>query len=181
MNIKLETKRLFLRPITKNDAQDFFEMDSNPKVHIFLGNNPVTSIEQSKSKIKGVLQQYKDYGVGRLAMIKKDTGEFVGWSGLKFERELRKEFDYYDLGYRLKETFWGNGYATEAAIASLNYGFRDLNLEEICAAAHVNHIASNTILKKVGMEPSGTFEYDDDLCNWYTLKKNLYKQQNPFL
>jgi len=173
MNIKLETKRLYLRPINENDAQDFFEMDSNPNVHIFLGNNPVISIEQSKSKIAGVLQQYKDYGVGRLAMIKKDTEEFVGWSGLKFERELRHEFDYYDIGYRLKEEFWGHGYATEAAIASLNYGFDDLKLKEICAAADINHIASNTILKKIGMIPSGTFEYEGSLCNWYTLKNTL--------
>ncbi|MTE27755.1 GNAT family N-acetyltransferase [Winogradskyella ouciana] len=170
MNIKLETKRLILRPINENDAQNFYEMDSNPKVHIYLGNNPVTSIKQSKSKIEGVLQQYKDFGVGRLAMEKKDTGEFIGWSGLKFERELRKEFDYYDLGYRLKEKFWGNGYATEAAIASLDYGFNDLKLKEICAAADVNHIASNTILKKIGMQPSGTFEYEGDLCNWYILE-----------
>ncbi|WP_422105144.1 GNAT family N-acetyltransferase [Winogradskyella sp.] len=170
MNLKLETKRLFLRPIAKTDAQDFFDMDSNPKVHLFLGNNPVTSIAQSKSKIEEVLQQYKDYGVGRLAIIKKDSGEFVGWSGLKFERELRKTFDYYDLGYRLKEEFWGHGYATEAAIASLDYGFKDLKLKEICAAAQIDHIASNTILKKIGMQPSGTFEYEGDLCNWYTLK-----------
>lgn len=173
MNVKLETKRLILRPITLDDVEDFYEMDSNPKVHLFLGNNPVTSIKQSQSAIQGILQQYKDYGIGRLAMIKKDTGEFVGWSGLKFERELRKEFDYYDIGYRLKEEFWGNGYATEAAIASLNYGFNDLKLKEICAAADVNHIASNTILKKIGMKPSGTFEYEGDLCNWYTLKNNL--------
>ncbi|WP_430467822.1 GNAT family N-acetyltransferase [Winogradskyella ouciana] len=170
MNIKLETKRLILRPINENDAQNFYEMDSNPKVHIYLGNNPVTSIEQSKSKIEGILQQYKDYGVGRLAMERKDTGEFIGWSGLKSERELRKEFDYYDLGYRLKEEFWGNGYATEAAIASLDFGFNDLKLKEICAAADVNHIASNTILKKIGMQPSGTFEFEGDLCNWYILE-----------
>ncbi|MHA7843672.1 MAG: GNAT family N-acetyltransferase [Winogradskyella sp.] len=174
MNLKLETKRLYLRPINEGDDQDFFELDSNPKVHEFLGNNPVTSIEQSGDYIKSILQQYKDYGIGRLAMIKKDTGEFVGWSGLKFERVVRKEFDYYDLGYRLKEEFWGHGYATEAAIASLNYGFNDLKLKEICAAATSKHRASNTILKKIGFTPSGTFTYDNELCNWYVL-------QNPNL
>ena len=174
MNVNLETERLVLRPIEEGDAQDFFELDSNPKVHIYLGNNPVTSIDQSKAMIADILKQYEAYNIGRLAMIKKDTGEFIGWSGLKFERDLRKEFDYYDLGYRLKEEFWGNGYATEAALASLDYGFNDLKLEEICAAAEVDHIASNTILKKVGLIPSGTFTFEGHLCNWYTLKnKNL--------
>ncbi|APY09286.1 GNAT family N-acetyltransferase [Winogradskyella sp. J14-2] len=170
MNIKIESERLYLRPINEDDDQDFFELDSNPRVHEFLGNNPVTSIEESRAYIKSILQQYKDYGVGRLAMIKKDTGEFIGWCGLKFEREVRKGFDYYDLGYRLKERFWGHGYATEAAIASLSYGFNDLNLKEICAAAYTRHKVSNIILKKIGLKPSGTFTYDNELCNWYTLK-----------
>ncbi len=170
MNLKLETKRLYLRPINEDDDQDFFEMDSNPKVHEFLGNNPVTSIEQSRGYIKSILQQYKDNGVGRLAIIKKDTGEFVGWSGLKFEREVREEFDYYDLGYRLKEKFWGHGYATEAAIASLDYGFNNLKLKEICAAAYTKHTVSNIILKKIGLKPSGTFTFDNELCNWYVLE-----------
>ena len=169
INLKIETKRLYLRPINEDDDQDFFELDSNPKVHEFLGNNPVTSIEESRGYIKSILQQYKDYGIGRLAMIKKDTGEFIGWCGLKFEREVRKEFDYYDLGYRLKEEFWGHGYATEAAIASLNYGFNDLKLKEISAAAYARHTVSNIILKKIGLKPSGTFTFDNELCNWYTL------------
>jgi len=166
----IETKRLILRPITIADTQDFFELDSNPKVHLFLGNNPVKTIEQSEAMIANILQQYKTNGLGRLAIIEKSTNDFVGWAGLKLEEKLRKEFSYYDLGYRLKEQFWGKGYATEAAFASLEYGFNTLKLEEIGAAADVNHIASNTILKKVGMQPSGTFEYEGDLCNWYIIK-----------
>ncbi|WP_282044100.1 GNAT family N-acetyltransferase [Winogradskyella flava] len=169
----IETQRLILRSINLNDAQDFFEMDSNPNVHRYLGNNPVTSIEQSKAWIRDILEQYKNYSIGRLAMIKKDTGEFIGWSGLKFERELRQEFNYYDLGYRLKEDFWRKGYATEAALASLDYGFKDLKLKEICAAADVNNLASNYILQKIGMQSSGNFTYDNSLCNWYVLKNEL--------
>lgn len=168
MNIK--TKRLILRPITEADAKDFFELDSNPNVHKYLGNNPVRSIEQSKAMIKDILEQYKTYNIGRLAIILKDTKEFIGWSGLKYEQNLRKEFNYYDVGYRLKEQYWGNGYATEAALASLDYGFKDLKLKEIGAAAELDHIASNTILKKIGMLHTGTFTYSGDLINWYTIK-----------
>lgn len=169
MNIKIETKRLILRAITKADAQDFFELDSNPKVHEFLGNNPVKSIEECKTYIASIQEQYKIYGMGRIAVILKDTNEFIGWAGIKFEKNVREEFDYYDLGYRLKEQFWGKGYATEAALASLNYGFKDLKLKQICAAADVNHIASNTILKKIGMQYDGQFTFENDLCNWYIL------------
>ncbi|MBV7267800.1 GNAT family N-acetyltransferase [Winogradskyella luteola] len=174
MQTTLETKRLILRPVTMDDAQDLFEMDSNPKVHLYLGNNPIKSIDQSKAMIKDILSQYEKFRIGRFGVIEKITNEFLGWSGLKYERELRKEFNYYDLGYRLKEEFWGYGYATESAIASLEFGFKDLKLKEICAAADVDHIASNTILKKIGMQPSGTFTCEADSCNWYTLK-------NPYI
>jgi RimJ/RimL family protein N-acetyltransferase len=169
-NLKIDTPRLILRPVTIEDIDDFFELDSNPNVHKFLGNQPVKTKEQSKEMIESILKQYAEFGLGRLAIVKKDTGEFIGWSGIKYEQNVRKEFNYYDLGYRLKEKFWGKGYATEAALASLDYGFYNLKLKEICAAAETNHIASNTILKKIGMQPSGTFEFDEELCNWYRLR-----------
>jgi RimJ/RimL family protein N-acetyltransferase len=166
----IETKRLFLRPITEADIKDFFELDSNPNVHIYLGNKPVKTIEESEAMVANILEQYETNGIGRLAIIEKSTKKFIGWSGLKYEENLRKEFKYYDIGYRLKENFWGKGYATEAALASLNYGFKDLKLNEIGAAADVNHIASNTILKKTGMQRLGNFTFEGELCNWYNLK-----------
>lgn len=172
MNITFATPRLILRPVKLSDIDDFFDLDSNPNVHKFLGNNPVKTKAQSKEMITAILKQYADYGMGRLAIIKKDTNEFIGWSGIKYEQNVRQEFNYYDLGYRLKEQFWGKGYATEAALASLKYGFNTLKLKVICAAAEANHIASNTILKKIGMQPSGIFEFDNALCNWYIIKNS---------
>lgn len=170
MSYLIETERLYLRRLTESDANDLFELDSNPKVHKYLGNNPVKSIEESQNQIKNVLKQYEEFGIGRLAMINKETNEFIGWSGIKFERELRKEFDYYDLGYRLKEICWGHGYATEAAIGSLEYGFNELRLNEINACADVNHVVSNKILKKIGFITDGTFTFEGSLINWYFLK-----------
>ncbi|REE07934.1 RimJ/RimL family protein N-acetyltransferase [Winogradskyella pacifica] len=174
MNMKIiETERLILRPITEQDVHDFFELDSNPNVHVYLGNTPVKTLEESEVMIANILKQYETNHIGRLALIEKNTNAFIGWSGLKYETILRKEFNYYDIGYRLKEQFWGKGYATEAALASLDYGFKDLKLEKIGAAADVNHIASNTILRKIGMQHKGTFEYEGDVCNWYELQNPL--------
>lgn len=174
MRTTIKTQRLILRPVTLNDVQDFFEMDSNPEVHKYLGNQPVKSIEQSKIMIKAIIEQYQSNGLGRLAIITKETNQFVGWAGLKLEQNLRKTFDYYDIGYRLKQKFWGNGYATEAALAALNYGFKTLKLNKICGAADVNNLASNHILKKIGMQPQGTFKYKNTTCNWYVLQLETY-------
>lgn len=71
MSYLIETERLYLRRLTESDTTDLFELDSNPKVHKYLGNNPVKSIEESQNQIKNVLKQYEEFGIGRLAIIKK--------------------------------------------------------------------------------------------------------------
>jgi len=106
-----------------------------------------------------------------LAIIDKKTNDFIGWSGLKFEQELRK-FDYYDLGYRLRKEYWGKGIATEASIKSLRYGFKDRNLEKIGAGADIDNIASNRVLQKVGFKVFDTFDFEGLPHNFYEMTKS---------
>ena len=100
---QIETKRLILRPVIEADAHDFFKLDSNPDGHRFLGSKPVKTITESEATVTAILDQYKKFDLGRFAVVLKDTNEFSGWSGLKYEQNLRKEFNYYDLGYRFKQ------------------------------------------------------------------------------
>lgn len=167
----IETTRFILREFRFSDLDDLFEMDSDPEVHRFLGKNPVTTKEEVEKSIEWVRSQYVDNGIGRFAIEDKATGECLGWSGLKLEKQLR-DFEYHDLGYRLKRKHWGKGVATETALASLKFGFQDLNLEKINAAADLDHEASNHILKKVGLKYQGQFLYENELCNWYELFKS---------
>lgn len=172
MKIFVETKRLVLREIVEDDFADFYELDADPEVHKYLGNNPVQNIEQSKEMIKNIRKQYIEFGLGRWAIIDKLTNDLIGWSGLKYETmAINNQNGYYDLGYRLKRKYWGNGIATEAALESIKYGFSVLNLKEICAAAHVENIGSNKILQKVGLKFMETFEFEGEKCNWYKIEK----------
>jgi ribosomal-protein-alanine N-acetyltransferase len=172
MNFNIETERLILRNFQLDDAQDLFEMDNDPEVHRFLGNKPIQSIEKCEEVIKGVMNQYEEFGAGRLPIVLKETGEMVGWAGLKYETSLEQFGEYYDMGYRLKRKHWGKGIATEAAIASINYGFDHMGLEIINAGAHVDHVVSNHIIhQKLGFKHLLEFEWDNDPCNWYELKK----------
>lgn len=177
MKIFIETERLLLREIIEEDAQGFYELDSDPEVHKYLGNKPVKNIEQSRDIIKHVRKQYVENGIGRWAIIDKATKEFIGWSGLKYEKNLRENINYYDLGYRLKRKFWGKGIATETAIESLKYGFDQLNIKEICAAAHTENVASNKILTNIGFEFIETFEFDGAIHNWYKLEKSTWEKE----
>ncbi len=171
MNIYIETDRLILREIEEYDLQGIFELDSDPQVHRYLGKKPITSIQESKSIIQYIRKQYEQDGIGRWAVMDKKTNQFIGWSGLKYEKNVREEMHYYDLGYRLKKKFWGKGIATETAQKSLDYGFQIMNLEEIYAGAHIENIASNKVLQKVGLKFIETFEYDGAPHNWYGISK----------
>lgn len=171
MNIFVETERLILRELTEEDVPGLYELDSDPEVHKYLGNRTVKDIKESEDIVRHVQRQYRENGIGRWAVIDKKTHDFIGWSGLKWEKNVRKGSRYCDLGYRLRRKYWGKGIATETAIASLKYGFEQLNLSEICAAAHIENIASNKILHKLGFSFIETFEYDGAAHNWYQLKK----------
>lgn len=172
MKIHIETQRLIIRDLEKQDAEGIFDLDSDPDVHEFLGKHPIKTMEQASKVIEFIRKQYIDNGIGRWAVIDKETNDFIGWTGLKYETEVRKEFNYYDLGYRFRKKYWGKGIATESAIASLNHGFEKLGYKEIGAAADVKHIASNKILKKIGLKFIETFEFEGIPHNWYNLTKS---------
>lgn len=168
MKIFVETERLILREIVHDDIDGLFELDSNPKVHKYLGNKPVQDKEKLIEVINFIRNQYIENGIGRWAMVEKSTNNFLGWTGLKFVKEnINNHSNYYDLGYRLIEKYWGKGFATESAIASLKYGFENLGLNKIYAAAHIDNIASNKILSKIGFEWIENFEYDGSTHSWY--------------
>ncbi|NII81438.1 MULTISPECIES: GNAT family N-acetyltransferase [unclassified Pedobacter] len=108
MMIFAKTERLILRELIPTDAEGMFEMNSDPEVHLYLGNKPVKSIEQSIAEIEFIRKQYIENGIGRWAVIEKATGNFVGWSGLKLIKEItNNHVNYYDLGYRFSKRFWG--------------------------------------------------------------------------
>ncbi len=179
MNIFVETNRLILREILPSDDESMFELDSDPDVHRYLGGNPLKDIEESRKIIASVRQQYIDHGIGRWAMTLKATGEFIGWTGLKFCSELRNDhINYYDLGYRLIKRYWGKGYASESAIASLEYGFTSMNLPVIYGTADVNNLASRRVLEKSGLLHIETYEYEGRPSAWLKITRDEYEGKN---
>ena len=148
MHIILQTPRLILRQFTLDDAGLLLALNSNPEVLKYLHEPLLTTEEQALHVLQNIiLPQYKN-NLGRWAIHLKDTNEFIGWCGLKY----RDELDEIDLGYRLMQPFWGNGYAFEAARYSLDYGFNQLHLKTIIGRAHIENAASLKILIKTGMQ-----------------------------
>ncbi|MGX7666547.1 GNAT family N-acetyltransferase [Flavobacterium pedocola] len=173
MNIRIETERLILRPIVTSDVEGMFLLDSNPNVNTYLGNNPVKTIEESIGYINNLNNQYQTNGIGRFAVVLKETNEFIGWSGIKFLTEPGEyKVNVYEIGYRFREEFWGKGYASEAAFAWINYGFTEMKIPKIYASVNKENLASKRILEKLGMQITSEFLWKDIPCYWLELENN---------
>ena len=172
MKTSIETERLLLREITFEDKEELFQLHSDPEVQKWTGESVVVSMKEIEWSIQTRHNDYKTYGYGRLAAIEKSTGAFIGWTGLTY----LPEFDKVDLGYRLKKQYWGMGFATEASLALIQYGFDILNLEEIIAIALPENEGSIKVMQKVGMVYDKQAPYDEIIQEaiWYKLEKINY-------
>ena len=85
--------------------------------------------------------------------------------------------NYYDIGYRLIQSYWGKGFGTEAAIASLDYAFEKMQLNEIYGVAHVDNITSNKILTKIGLIFTETFDFEGIECNRYKMTRTEWEEK----
>jgi RimJ/RimL family protein N-acetyltransferase len=151
MKIIIETERLLLREFTENDAQLLYQLNLDPDV-IRYTLDPILDVEHARRILRDIIiPQYRLYNHGRWAAHLKLDGEFIGWCGLKFLEELNEV----DLGYRFMKKYWGQGYATEAAHATLDYGFQVLKLKRIVGRALPGNIASMKVLEKCGMKYVG--------------------------
>jgi RimJ/RimL family protein N-acetyltransferase len=167
MDVLLETDRLILRPFTLDDAEVMFIMDSNPNVHKYLWNKPVQNITEIYPVIESLQKQYVTNKIGRFATFLKEDGQFIGWTGIKFINDHIENgnTNFYDYGYRLDERFWNKGYATEATKFWLEYGFNQMQIQEMNAYTHAQNGASNHILSKCGMQFVEEYTAEDGI-NW---------------
>ena len=179
MKVFAETERLILREILPTDIEGMFELDSNPTVHKYLGNKPVKTKSETEKIIEFIRQQYDERGIGRWAVIEKLSGDFIGWSGIKFNTgekdSLNEKQDFYDIGYRFIPRYWGKGYATESALVALDYGFKVKQYETIAGIALIENIDSNNVLRKIGLKHIEDFKYQDTKASWYELTKEDYE------
>jgi RimJ/RimL family protein N-acetyltransferase len=153
MKVILETDRLLIREYVEEDAEAFFKLNTDPQVLRFVPDKPLLSVEQAQQILLGhPIADYRKHGFGRGACILKSTGEQIGFAGLKFLEELGEV----DVAYRLMPAYWGKGFATEAARASVHFGFAHLGLKRIIGLVMPENIASVRVLEKIGLRYAET-------------------------
>lgn len=154
--MQYHTPRLILREINLSDLDEYSKMNADPIVMQYLG---IHTREQTLAGIKQIQQHYlkHQYGV-YVVMNKKD--EFIGIVGLEDTDEILPYGKCVELLWILNQQFWGNGYATEAAIKCLEIGF-DAGLPEIVSLTAKINIASQNLMEKLGMTqvPDSNFNH----------------------
>jgi RimJ/RimL family protein N-acetyltransferase len=150
----LETERLALRRFTADDADLLIELDSDPEVMRYLtGGEPTAPEVVRNDDIPAILASYERWGgdFGTFAAYEKDGNTFIGWLYLRPGREPDAPLDVADIGYRLRRSAWGNGYATEGSQALLHKGFTELGLRLVWAETAVVNRRSRNVMEKLGM------------------------------
>ncbi|BAZ40879.1 hypothetical protein NIES4101_68400 [Calothrix sp. NIES-4101] len=148
-NVIIETPRLILCEFRRSHVAELVEILGKPEVMRFSPTG-VISPEETITTMQSSLDSYVKYGYGKWAVIYRETGQLIGYCGITFaEIEGKRENQ---LGYRLDPDFWGQGLATEAANACLEYAFNTLKLKSVWAIVEPENTASIRVLQKLGME-----------------------------
>lgn len=162
----LDTDRLRLRPLAWSDADDYHRVvHSDPDVMRYLRGGQSMPRNYTRNMIEYFIDHAQTYGFSFMAVTDKASGAFMGHCG------LHQLSDVVEVGYALGKTYWGAGYATEAARAVIRWGFETLPLDEMIAVAYPENSASRRVMERLGMT------YEGDVERYYNARLSLYRME----
>ena len=141
----IETNRLRLRMLCPSDVDNLASMFSDPDVMRYVGNGQPSDRAEAVRAYTSIIAHWQQHGFGRWAVEDKQTGEFVGYGG------LRSLFGTPEVVYHLARKYWGKGYATEMAAAFIKYGIEDKGFDRFVAICKPGNAASIHVMEKLGM------------------------------
>jgi len=166
----IETPRLILRLFSPNDLDELAAINADPIGMRYIGNGQPQSREQTQIRLNAILEHYEQHGFGLFAMAYKTSDEFVGFCGLQHLDNTSE----IEVGYRLARRFWGMGLATEAARASLHYGFEQLGLKRIVAVIQPPNGPSKSVAKKIGMKHVKNAHFYNTDVEYYAITREEF-------
>lgn len=150
------SNRLILDMPQPGDFERFYEINSDPNTNLFNPAGPM-NLEKAKNDFNRMTTQWNEHNFGTWAIRLKPSETIIGFGGLSY-RYYGTELKL-NLGYRFDTAFWGQGYATELGRYAINYGFHELQKDQIFAVVRPKHAVSIKILEKCNMRLFG--ELDD--------------------
>lgn len=154
----IRTSRLVLREWRDKDLEPFAALNADPAVMEFFPH-PLDRSESDAAagRIRDHIQQH---GYGLWAAEVPGVASFIGFVGLAVPRFEAHFTPCVEIGWRLARSYWGHGYATEAARAALDFGFRQLRLEEVVSFTVPANVRSRAVMERIGMTRSPADDFD---------------------
>lgn len=151
--IVLETPRLQLREMSFADMQPLAAILQDERV--MYAYNGAFSEEETLAWMQKQLRRYREFGFGLWAVLKRDTGEMIGQCGITMQEYRNTQVP--EIGYLFAYKHWHQGYATEAAIACREYGFKTLHFDALYSIIRDTNIPSQNVALRNGMKKIDSF------------------------
>ncbi len=157
--ITLSTERLILRPWTEADFAPYAAINADPRVMEHF--DATRTRAESDAGAQRIKNRIEGRGWGLWALELRETGDFIGFTGLDAVDHEAHFTPAVEIGWRIAHAHWGKGLAPEAARAALVFGFESLGLAEIVALTATMNRNSMRVMEKIGMtrDPSDDFEH----------------------
>jgi RimJ/RimL family protein N-acetyltransferase len=150
----LETERLTLRPFRDSDATALFELSQDADVMRYVGDRRVPTLQEAWRAVAGWIGHWALRGYGQWAIEERATGRFIGRAGIINPADWPGP----EVGYLLGRPWWGRGYATEAARAAMDWGFREIGFDDLISLIDPKNHASIAVATRLGETRRGETE-----------------------
>jgi RimJ/RimL family protein N-acetyltransferase len=148
---EIRTSRLLLRRWRAEDVEPFAAICRDPEVMRYIGSGTIRTHEQTVLSVEAFEREWEENGYGLFAVEFVGGDQMIGFTGLAIPTFLPEILPTVELGWRFARPAWGNGYATEAAQAALDFALVELRLPEIVSIFQAGNHASARIVQKLGM------------------------------
>lgn len=150
----LETERLTLRPFGEADVEPMFHMLQDPAVVHYVGDRHVPTRQETWRMVAGWLGHWALRGYGQWSIEERESGQLVGRAGIINPADWPGP----EVGYLLGKAWWGRGYATEAARAAMDWGFREIGFDDLLSLIDPANQPSIAVATRLGESLRGETE-----------------------
>jgi RimJ/RimL family protein N-acetyltransferase len=188
----LETDRLWLRPWSLTDADEYARILADPEVMRYMGSGLRYGAKRRIVSLVGVsgararrtigllADHWRRHGFGAWAVEEKASGALIGQIGLVHHPDWIADPAKVEIGWMLALDAWGRGFATEGARASLAYAFEQLRMERIISISKPANRRSERVMQRLGLSFAGRTYWKDHEVIWYAIDRDTWERRARF-